>query len=413
MLRAKHSTSRSNSKQSKRTRPRRIAIEPLESRRLLAGDVTAEVVDGNLLLRGDRLSNQVELRAAIDGSDAIEVIGLPSEDGDLTTINGAPSFTFTGVTGDIAANMRGGDDVVYIHDLDILGDLNVRTGRGNDRVLVGGLPRGGDMIGRPLSDSAVDQAMVEGELVAPIEPVDPVPIDPVQPVDPVPILPIANVTIAGRARIVTGAGNDGIAMGSLEVYGNLNIQTGRHADVVRLGVNELPVPTDGEVPLDDGVPAVIDGEVGPPITLPVDVYGSLRLNTGRGADQAWLESVHVAHNMSVNLGRGDDLFSYDWGSVGGRININAGRGDDLVALVHLTADTIRIRGGRGDDGVGLFDVAARRINTHLGRGNDQMIVSNTTASSARFHGGGGTDMLLYEGINHFGRLRELSFEILS
>jgi hypothetical protein len=396
MLRTTKSKTNTNGKH-KRVRRKRLGLETLESRRLLAGDVTAEVVDGNLLLRGDQLSNQIELRAAADGTAAIEIVGLPGEDGDLTTINGASSYVFDGVTGDISASMRGGDDVIYIHDLDLPGDLNVRTGRGNDRVLVGGLPRDAGPIVAPLPDEAVDEAFASADLVAPGEPVD-----------IVPILPRPNVTIAGQARIVTGAGNDAVVMGSLEVYDNMTINSGRHGDVIRLGINELQVPTDGEL-LGD----IAFVEDGPPINLPLDVFGSLRINTGGGDDQAWLESVHVAQNMRVNLGGGSDIFSYDWGGVAGRISVDGGSGDDLVALVHVAADTVRIRTRGGDDGVGLVGVNARRLNVHLGGGDDQMLLADTTASTARFHGGGGTDAFMLAGVNDISRLRLLSFEIIS
>jgi hypothetical protein len=229
-------------------------------------------------------------------------------------------------------------------------------------------------------------------------------------VDPVPILPRANVTIAGQARIVTGGGNDGIAMGSLEVYDNLTINTGSHDDVIRLGVNELPEPGD-EIAIGD---VAISDVVGTPgINLPLDVFGSLRINAGGGDDQAWLESVHVANNMRVQLGRGSDIFSYDWGWVSGRITVDGGAGDDIVALVHVSADTIQVRARGGDDGVGLIGVSARRINVHLGAGDDQMLVADTSASTARFHGGGGTDSIELAGVNQFQRLRLLNFEIIS
>jgi len=407
MLRALKSKTNSSTG-NKRARRKRLGVEALESRRLLAGDVTAEVVDGNLLIGGDRLPNLIELRAARDGIAAIEVVGLPGEDGEVTTINGEESFTAVGVTGDVVANMRRGDDLIYVHDVDLPGDLHARTGAGHDRVLVGGFPRDAG----PLPAGEVDEALASADLVAPADGVDPVPIDPDETVavDPVPILPRANVTIAGQARIDTGAGHDAVVMGSLEVYDNLTINTGRHGDVIRLGVNELPEPGD-EIAIGD---VAISDVVGTPgINLPLDVFGSLRINAGGGDDQAWLESVHVANNMRVQLGRGSDIFSYDWGWVSGRITVDGGAGDDIIALVHVSADTIQVRARGGDDGVGLIGVSARRINVHLGAGDDQMLVAGTSASTARFHGGGGTDSIELAGVNQFQRLRLLSFEIIS
>ena len=127
MLRASRTKS-STTDRNKRIRRKRLGVEALESRRLLAGNVTADVVNGDLLIGGDQQSNLIELRPSQDGIAAIEVVGLAGEDGEVTTINGEASFTATGVTGDVVAAMRRGDDLIYVHDVDLPGDLNVRTG---------------------------------------------------------------------------------------------------------------------------------------------------------------------------------------------------------------------------------------------------------------------------------------------
>jgi hypothetical protein len=339
---------------------------------------------------------------------------LTGEDGELTTINGQESVTVDGVSGDVVATLQDGDDTLYIHDVDLPGNLNVQSGRGNDTVLIGGLPRdlGPQPLPEPLPTDSVDEAfaVIDGDLIATGDPIDPVPVDPTDPIDPVPIdpvpiLPRANVTIGGSARIVTGAGDDGVAMGSVEVLTNLSINSGSQNDVIRLGVNELPGPADGV-----GV-SIVDGDVG--ISLPLDVFGSMTINTGGGDDQAWLESVHVAQNLRANLGTGADLLSYDWGAVSGRIAVDAGAGDDIVALAHVVTDTIVIRTRGGNDGVGLAGVSTGQLNVHLGAGDDQMLIADTSAASARINGGTGIDSLDFQGINHLPSLRLRNFEIIT
>ncbi len=396
---------------SKNSRRNKLRMESLESRRLLAGDVSnvsVEVVDGNLVIRGDQASNQIEVYQVGDGTAAYVIRGLVGEDGVQTTVNGAERIAVDGVTGDVLASMNRGDDVIYIHDADLPGALKIRTGAGNDTVLIGGLPRDGTPIPGPLPRDVIDAVFFADQVrevdVAPVDPTDPVPIDPV-PIDPVSILPIANVTIAGSASISTSLGQDRIGMGSVEVMRNLSISTGRQDDFLQLGLNELPGPTDGERP------SVIGD--GPTISLPLNVRGNLNLSTGRGADSAWLESVQVGRDMRAVLGAGDDVLSFDWGRIGGRLGVYGGSGDDLIGIAHLAADQIAIRTGRGADGVGLSSVRAGRIGVGLGAGNDRMRVANTTARVARFHGGSGTDSLEFQGENELHDLAILSFEVIS
>jgi len=379
---------------SETVRRKRLRLETLESRRLLAGGVTATVVDGDLFVVGDRDANAIVIRQAEDGADQFIIRGLVTDDGVQTTINGEARIIVDGVTGDINASMRGGDDLIYIRDSDLPGNLIVRTGSGNDTVLVGGLPRDGSPRPEPVPADLIDIAFSERD----IEAVDSADLDDPVLVDPPSVPPLANVTIAGSARINTSNGMDRVMMGSVEVNRNMSINTGRQADKLRLGINELPGPVD-------------DDATG--ISLPVSVRGSLNLNTGRGDDLAWLESVAVARNMRVNLGGGDDVMSYTRGKVGEKIAINGSLGNDRIGLGRLRADTIQINAGRGDDGVGLGSVTARRLGVRLGAGNDKMLVANTTARVARFNGGSGTDSLEFQGVNELHDLAIKNFEVIS
>ena len=152
----------------------------------------------------------------------------------------------------------------------------VNTGGGQqDIVFVGGLPRGDAPGPEPLPPEQIDAALADGDL-------DRIAGEPTS-VDPVAISPISNVTIAGTARITTDGGQDRIEMGSVDVGRDLVINTGRHDDSLTLGLNELPRP------LDDGAIRVVDDAAG--ISLPLNVNGSMQINTGSGPDSAWLESI--------------------------------------------------------------------------------------------------------------------------
>ncbi|MGE3821022.1 MAG: hypothetical protein AB7I30_16540, partial [Isosphaeraceae bacterium] len=122
-----------------RSRKRRIEVENLERRELLSGNVTASVVDGDLVITGDSASNWIQVRQVSEKK--FKITGIS------TTINGRSSQTFT-VADDIRMNMKGGDDTVDVRGsgssaapgasryLKIFGDLDINTGSGHDTVIV-------------------------------------------------------------------------------------------------------------------------------------------------------------------------------------------------------------------------------------------------------------------------------------
>ena len=84
-----------------------IPLETLEARCLLTGNVTAKVVHGDLVIRGDSESNSIK----------IEYTGNPGEykiTGIGTTVNGLANVTLPGVTDDMTIKMGNGDDQVLL-----------------------------------------------------------------------------------------------------------------------------------------------------------------------------------------------------------------------------------------------------------------------------------------------------------
>src|SRR5262245_43598107 len=108
---------------------RTLAVERLEERRLLAGNVTASVVNGNLVVSGDSASNDVVIAQTPSG---IVVLGQPG-----TTINGGASFTAVGVTGDVRVTLGGGNDTLQAA-VAVPRDLTIDLGSGDDAVTFGG-----------------------------------------------------------------------------------------------------------------------------------------------------------------------------------------------------------------------------------------------------------------------------------
>src|SRR3954469_10539995 len=116
---------------------RRLNLEGLESRALLAGDVTVAVLNGNLSIVGDSAANDITIQEGAT-ANSIVVTGIGTTGGN-TTINGGTNIgTFTGLTRNIPVRMNGGDDTVSVlADLAAPGNLSISMGSGDDTVAIG------------------------------------------------------------------------------------------------------------------------------------------------------------------------------------------------------------------------------------------------------------------------------------
>src|SRR5262245_17041051 len=106
------------------SRGRRSKFEWLEDRWLLAGDVTAQIVKGNLVIKGDSSDNVIAIT-----SDAA---GSVTNTGTDTTVNSsATAATLTGFTGHIKMKMKSGNDDVAGTGVTTNG-IEADMGDGND-----------------------------------------------------------------------------------------------------------------------------------------------------------------------------------------------------------------------------------------------------------------------------------------
>jgi hypothetical protein len=119
-----------------RPRHRILAVEPLESRVVLDGNVRAFFSGDNLRIVGDSRDNEIVIQQS-----RMHSFRISSRDGS-TTINGRSGpQTFTSIGGDLNISMERGSDVVEIigtsRDAVTVSDrLIINTGAGNDRILM-------------------------------------------------------------------------------------------------------------------------------------------------------------------------------------------------------------------------------------------------------------------------------------
>lgn len=104
---------------------RRLIVEPLEDRLLLAGDVTAFINGaGDAVISGDSLGNTVLIRA---GAAADQLV----VDGKQTSVNGGGDATLNGFTGDVILNFTQGGDKATLRGLTLLPGQDVDANFGN------------------------------------------------------------------------------------------------------------------------------------------------------------------------------------------------------------------------------------------------------------------------------------------
>lgn len=317
-------------------RSRRLGVEDLERRALLAGDVAVSVVDGNLLINGDELDNAISIAAGAT-ADAVLVTGLDTA-GVATTINGAAvagGVEFTGVSGDILIRMGDGNDSVAVGAMTVQG-LRIRTGRGDDDVALG-----------------------------------------------------AGLVVEGNLKVQTDGGDDSVTAVDTTIHGNAQIETGFGDDDVSLS-GVVVIQTDEEE--EDGEESAENGHGG--IGPLGRVLGALFGHNDEdycGSDEDYDESGQCL----VDTGFGDDSVLIN-GLTAAKLKVHTGNGDDSATLAGIVAAKIDLDLGRGDDTASIAASTTDRLMAKLGDGDDELSISADVAISAslKLDGGRGIDSLV-------------------
>ncbi|MCA9246655.1 MAG: hypothetical protein KDA42_06050 [Planctomycetales bacterium] len=109
---------------------RRVGLERLEGRELLAGDCTAAVTPpGRLTITCDGADNELTL------TESGGVFTLTGAAGTKVNSQSTPQ-NFSGVTDDVVIDLRNGDDVLLVDGVDVGGDLRIDGGRDANRIEV-------------------------------------------------------------------------------------------------------------------------------------------------------------------------------------------------------------------------------------------------------------------------------------
>jgi hypothetical protein len=392
---------------------RRFGPEQLETRQMLAGDVTVSVVAGDLVITGDALSNAIVLEATANAGEFVISDAADAGVGATTINGGATPVTLAGVTGGIVITMDDGHDRVTIskaRDIDIADELVINTGPGDDRLTSTGTRR--ITIGANLS-------VVTG--------------------DGDDVVSISQIRVGGNATFDTGVGHDRVTLSNTSlasdrlnyVAGNLVLHAGDGSDVFALTAS-----------MTVGHNITFDGGLGndvlnaPNLIRYVSAAGDITLQFGDGSDtligkglfatgDALIDfgagndvcvwgNVFVTGNLTTNLGAGMDSLGGGGGAadnliVRGNLSLDCGADSDYVALgTTQVSGGMTVVSGDGADGLWLnYTHVIGSCTVDGGDGHDYILVERFgVGASAILRGGNGHDKL----IANIGRAANLSIE---
>jgi hypothetical protein len=378
------------------SRSRTLAVEPLEGRAMLAGNVSVSVSGGSLIVRGDNAANGVVISQVDEDTYAVTGFDLGANGNVATRINGQANGTliFQDVTGDINVDLRNGNDLLGIgNSVDDLNALAEECGFGF------GFGEGsGTASGSGTIDGIVAQQQVEGRFFVPRNLI----VNTGNGHDGVAV--IADVEFS--SIINTGGGDDAVA------YGNL----GEFEDDLNVGFDLVIVTNAGndEVCAEflnvQGVINIQTGEGHDGVEVDDFDAGAIIVGTAGGHDFVDLDSFDTDREVVVTSTGGNDTVFIDDFSAGqgfgpneqegaGYVTVVTGAGNDDVELTDFDADGVVINTGEGHDGTpndeSPITVADASITHHLtivtGGGNDLVLVEFVEAGNVVIDTGAGND----------------------
>lgn len=115
---------------------RKLRLENLESRQMMAGNVAVSVSGGDLVVVGDNQPNEVSIYQKSPGSGTWYVDGFQQGGRDTTVNRRTGPQVFHGVRDDVRVYLNGGSDAVTLKNGKVPDELYVRTHSGNDYVWI-------------------------------------------------------------------------------------------------------------------------------------------------------------------------------------------------------------------------------------------------------------------------------------
>jgi hypothetical protein len=346
-----------------RHRSKRLLVESLENRCLLAGNVGVSVSGIDLNIVGDYQGNTISVESF--GAGQVQVRGFG------TSINGSPdAIRVFNVSGSINIRMNAGADVVRVTNLVIRDNLNADLGPGSNELLLG-------------QSAAGDNARFAGT-------------------------PSGPLYVHDNLHVVGNTGSDRVFQSNLHVGGAGTLSLGDGDDTIQLdrpagstanveygglfqvfgGVGTDSLSINGLVVDDNMVVTDASGAASISVTN-MDVHGSLTITTANFADSIGIQNTNVRDTLTVNSQGGYDSLAIS--AIADQLVINAGSGNDDVHVSSSNVNELSAFLGAGADQLDLLSDTTNKIFAFGSDGNDLFLVRNTRAIDAFFNGDAGDD----------------------
>lgn len=373
---------------------RRLGLECLESRRLLAGEVLVHVSTGDLIVRGDDESNQLDITQLPDGR--FRVTALADTTLKTKTEAGLDMVTVDGVTDDVMIEMKAGGNTVTVHNATVPDELKMTGTTGADDFRISEVVAGKATVSTSRGANAVyisasrigrDLSVRGGSDDDRVEIVD-LQVDGKATIDTSSgggIVGLQDVSIGTDLNVKSSSGGDVVGLKTVQVGRNLSIKTSSGDD--RIGLADTQVH--GAATIDGGSAgnAVRQDSV---IVTGADIGGALKVKTAGGDDLIALgDAPEYADQLAGDF---DEFFEHVAGDdiaagpvVASLLDLNSGPGNDLGELHNIEAATVKAAFGSGGDWLN-FDLIEGLTNLRLdgGSGFDHLQVGNQVEIPSQF-----------------------------
>ncbi len=271
------------------SRRRRLGVEALETRWLMAGDVTAATSSGSLIISDTAASGGIALSAGSSGQ--IEVQGVVAG-GSSTKVDGLSTAIPFKVTGSVVIDLAAGSDVVDVGaGITIPGSLIINTA---------GVTDAGNVVVQLGASTPTTAGAIKPHVTA---------------------LPL---TIDGSLVVSTGLGNDQVTANEVSVGQAAAIAIGTGTDTVQLtSLSALAL-------------TLTTGNGNNNISLNSVSSTAVAIVTGSGADQVSVVDSNFSQ-MVITLGAGNDTLSIGDTTVSQHTILNGGSGTNTYTDVSVGA----------------------------------------------------------------------------
>jgi hypothetical protein len=196
-------------------------------------------------------------------------------------------------------------------------------------------------------------------------------------------LTLQQATLQSDAKIAMGAHANGVAICEVEVLGNVTIGTGKTvAGSFTSGC------------LDSG--ATASGQAGIAVG-DLDVGGNLKVKTSASADALDVVEVLVNGKTTVDLGAGENAMRLLSDTLVGNVAAKAGKQADVFAITNVLFESnAKFTLGAGDNGlVGDGSQVNGDLTVKAGKGNDTIDTAGIVVfGTKKVNGGGGMDTII-------------------